>query len=132
MQWNALVPELTVADFARSRHFYETILGFTVNFTRDDPPFAYLSFEGSQLMLEQYHATGWNVAPLEHPYGRGVNFSITCANATALRDRLLEHGSGLFRDLRDTWYDADGQQFGQREFLVQDPDGYLLRFTEDL
>jgi catechol 2,3-dioxygenase-like lactoylglutathione lyase family enzyme len=132
MEWNSLVPELTVTDFARSRYFYETVLGFTVHFTRSNPDFAYLSFEGSQLMLEAYHQTGWNVAPLEYPFGRGVNFSLTCADATSLRDRVVASGVALYRDLRETWYDADGTQYGQREFLVQDPDGYLLRFTEDL
>jgi hypothetical protein len=35
-------------------------------------------------------------------------------------------------DLEDRWYDRDSLSFGNRQFVVQDPDGYLLRFFQDL
>jgi hypothetical protein len=36
MNWQKLVPELTVSDFASSLDFYTTLLGFDVLFTRED------------------------------------------------------------------------------------------------
>ncbi len=36
------------------------------------------------------------------------------------------------KELKETWYDIGEILSGQKEFLIQDPDGYLLRFTEYL
>jgi len=38
----------------------------------------------------------------------------------------------LYRELKESWYDTGGVLSGQKEILVQDPDGYLLRFTQYL
>jgi hypothetical protein len=38
----------------------------------------------------------------------------------------------LFVPLEERWYRRDDVLLGNRQFLVQDPDGYLLRFFEDL
>ena len=129
INWAKLVPELTVSDFEASLNFYK-LLGFEVLFTREN--FAYLEFEGAQLMLEQYSESDWNVGILEKPYGRGVNFQIECADATALRDKIAQAGFVLYRDLKDTWRQTGDTTSGAREFLIQDPDGYLLRFAEEL
>lgn len=132
MQWGKLVPELTVSDLSASLRFYVDGLGFDVKFRRTDPEFAYLDFEGSQMMLEQFGPGGWNTDELVRPFGRGVNFQIECADAAALRDRALRNGYCLYRDLEEEWYDIGGVLSGQREFLIQDPDGYLLRFAQHL
>ena len=34
--------------------------------------------------------------------------------------------------MEENWYRQDEYLLGNKEFLVQDPDGYLLRFSEDL
>ena len=130
--WNALVPELTVEQIEVSLRFYTTA-GFSVRFRRADPPFAYLELGQAQLMLEQQHERGWNVTPLDHPLGRGVNFQIEVPDAGAVRSALVATGITLYREVKDTWYSvAPNEQKGQREFLVQDPDGYLLRFAQHL
>ncbi|MGI8541719.1 MAG: bleomycin resistance protein [Rubrobacteraceae bacterium] len=128
MKWSKLVPELTVSDFSGSLEFYTEILGFEVMFSR--PGFVYLEFEGSQLMLEEFHPDGWNVAGLEKPYGLGVNFQIECSDADGLRGRLSDYP--LYRETEDVWRDTGDTLTGSREFLVRDPDGYLLRFSEHL
>ena len=35
-------------------------------------------------------------------------------------------------DIEENWYRHDDKMLGNKEFLIQDPDGYLLRFTQDL
>lgn len=133
MKWSKLVPELTVSNFAESIRFYTGILGFEVMFSRSDSAdFAYLEFEGSQLMLEEFHPDGWNVAGLEKPYGRGINLQIECSNADELRDRLSDSAYLLYRGVEDVWRVTGDTVSGSREFLVQDPDGYLLRFAQTL
>ncbi len=36
----------------------------------------------------------------------------------------------VYRELKETIYLCDGNKKIQKEFLIQDPDGYLLRFAE--
>ncbi len=128
-----MVPELTVSDFAESLAFYTRELGFDVLFSRsDEAAFAYMDFEGAQLMLEEFRQDGWNVAELEKPFGRGVNLQIECSDAGLLRDGLARSEYPLYREVEDVWRDTGDTVTGSREFLVQDPDGYLLRFSQHL
>lgn len=127
-----MVAELTVTSVAASLLFYLR-MGFAVRYQRTNPAFAYLTLGRAQLMIEKYHETGWNVGPLERPYGRGVNLQIEVADVSTLVQTLHAHEIPFFRPLTEVWYKTtDGVQEGVREFLVQDPDGYLLRFQEYL
>ncbi|TQO74702.1 VOC family protein [Vibrio cholerae] len=121
--WNPMVPELSVSDFNNSLSFYRDLLGFKVRNQRENPDFAYLELERVQIMIEQVHQSVWITGSLEAPFGRGVNFA---------HSRLKAAQVELFRELSETWYDIGGKLSGQREFLVQDPDGYLLRFSQYL
>lgn len=127
--WAALVPELACADVDTSIGFYRDILGFTVRFAR--PGFAYVELGQAQIMLEA-EAQSWMVAEMTPPYGRGINLQIEAASVDALHKRLVTAGVRLFRPPADTWYRDGDIEHGQRELLVQDPDGYLLRFAEIL
>ncbi|MFP3861462.1 VOC family protein [Pseudomonas capeferrum] len=132
LKLNPLVPELIVSDLTRSLAFYCDILGFKVEYERPEDHFAFLSFGGSQLMLEQdWHSESpWRVGPLEPPYGRGINLSIECPNASALVSTLKAAGYPLRNPVEEHWYRSGELLFGQRNFLLLDPDGYLLRFAE--
>lgn len=47
-------------------------------------------------------------------------------------ERIKKANISLYRDIDELWYDTGSALAGQLEFLVQDPDGYLLRFTQYL
>ena len=128
--WNRIVPELTVTDFPASLHFYADVLGFNIMIRRSDPDFAYVSLGEAQLMLEQYHAKGWNTAELVRPLGRDVNFQLEVEDIEQVLARVHAHVITLYRGLYDNHYSAGETTACQREFLVQDPDGYLLRFSK--
>ena len=81
-------------------------------------------------MLEQYHPCGWNTAELARPLGRGVNFQIEIDDIQQVFDRVSAHGVTLYRYLHYNHYRTGETTACQREFLVQDPDGYLLRFSQ--
>jgi lactoylglutathione lyase len=137
MPENRLVPELSVSDLNKSLHFYRDILGFKVEFERPEDRFAYMSFYGSELMIEEdYKRDGdgalWIVEPLDYPRGRGLNISIDCPSTRDLIERLKGAGVPLRKPVEDCWYRNNDILHGQRNFLVQDPDGYLLRFAESL
>ena len=127
-EWRKLVPELDVLNFERSVRFYTEVSGFEVLFTREN--FAYLELEEIQFMLQQPSNDGWKTGVLEPPFGRGINFQIELEDVEPLYQRLQEVGHPFFRDMKDVWYDTPDTASGQREFLIQDPDGYLLRFCQ--
>lgn len=126
-----LVPELLVSDFAASLDFYVRVIGFAVRYDRPAEKFAYLDLGGAELMIEQ-ETDFWLTAPRERPYGRGINLQIEVADLDGIIARLLAAGIPLFRPAEEAWYRAGDHYSGNRQFLVQDPDGYLLRFFEDL
>jgi catechol 2,3-dioxygenase-like lactoylglutathione lyase family enzyme len=129
-----LVPELDVADLDRSLAFYRDVIGFRVLYDRPEERFAYLDLDGVHLMLEEAAGPGrrFHAAPLEHPYGRGVNFQIEVADVDAIHARVLADGLPLLIALEERWYRRDTTELGNRQFVVADPDGYLLRFCTDL
>ena len=130
--WNPMVPELSVSNFERSLAFYVDVLGFSIRIRRENPDFVYLEQEHVQMMLEQISDEGWITGELEAPLGRGVNFQIELSDLEPLVKRIQTHKVPLFRELKETWYDIGEKLSGERELLLQDPDGYLLRFTQHL
>ena len=127
-EWRKLVPELSVSNFEKSVRFYTDILGFEVLFSRDR--FVYLELEEVQFMLQQTSIDGWQTGVLEPPFGRGINFQIELNDIEPLYQRLKGANYPFFRDVKDVYYETPDIDSGQREFLIQDPDGYLLRFCQ--
>lgn len=131
---NPLVPELIVTALTSSLDFWVTQLGFDIAYQRLEEGFAYLDLQGAQIMLEQYDpdAGQWLTAPLENPLGRGINLQIDVPAVAPVLQRLAAIGWPLFRDVEDAWYRAGAVEAGQRQFIVQDPDGYLVRLVQRL
>ena len=90
MQFNRLLPELSVTDINGTKAFYIDLLGFKLEYERPENKFMFLSFEGSQFMFEEIHTDGWNTAELEYPLGRGINFSIETDNIDIVYQKLLD------------------------------------------
>jgi len=116
----------------RSLAFYVDILGFTVLYRRAEERFAYLDRDGAQLMLEQPTGRAFISAELEYPYGRGMNLQIEVGDIVAVYSAVQASAQPILIELEDRWYRVDAEMLGNRQFVVQDPDGYLLRFFEDL
>jgi len=129
--FNPLVPELDVTDIDKTLWFYCDIIGFKVEYARKEHRFAFLSYGKAQLMVEQYSGN-WETGALTYPFGRGMNLQIFVPDLAAIEDRLLQAEVPLFRDKRENTYVKDGVALKMLELLVQDPDGYLLRFSQHM
>ena len=141
-----LVPELDVRDVDTSMRFYVGVIGFAVIFERPAERFAYLGLDGAELMVQDASGPGrrFRTAPLEQPFGRGINLQIAVPDV----DETLEavHAAGIepVIKIEERWYDVDVvtpsgrwsepgvKHVGNRQFVVADPDGYLLRLYTSL
>lgn len=85
-------------------------------------------------MIQELRAGEKEDMQLEHPFGRGINFQIDTSSVQAIIDSLLKNDYPLHRGIKECWRDigVKGQECGSKEILVHDPDGYELRFLEDL
>ena len=131
---SALVPELDVSDLDASLAFYESICGFGVRYARLAERLAYLEREAAGLMLQEADGPGrrFRTAALEHPFGRGVNLQVEIDDVDVVYERCERHGSDIVVPMEERSYATDRGEEGSRQFVVGDPDGYLLRFVASL
>jgi hypothetical protein len=78
-----------------------------------------------QIMLCERNGN-WEVGELSPPFGRGINFQMNVESLVPILESLKAAEWPLFRQPNEAWYRTGDREGGQREFLVQDPDGYLL------
>lgn len=127
----ALVPELSVLDLDASLRFWCEALGFALAYDRPAAGFAYLTRSRAHVMLCQVNGR-WETAPLRRPFGRGLNLQVMVDRLDPILDALKAADCPLYAEPQDAWYRIGAMESGQRECLVQDPDGYLVRLAESL
>ncbi|MDR3597897.1 VOC family protein [Clostridium sp.] len=130
MIFNKMVPELSVSNINISKQFYVDILGFDVEYEREEDKFAFISFNGVQLMLDEGVNGNWSTGITEYPFGRGINFQFFINDIEDIVSKLKSNGIKLFKEQFVSQYRINSDQKAFKEILVQDPDGYLLRFSE--
>ncbi len=132
MFWNKIIPELSVTNLENSLKFYKTA-GFKIEYDRPENKFVFISLGEIQFMLQEITDNAkWDVAPLSYPFGNGINFQLEIDNLDEIYNNLKNANYKIAFDIEENWYRQDDKLLGNKEFLVQDPDGYLLRFSEDL
>jgi catechol 2,3-dioxygenase-like lactoylglutathione lyase family enzyme len=129
--WAALVPELGVSNIQESLAFWCGLLGFDIAYDRPAARFAYLTRDDLQVMLCERNGR-WETAGMQRPFGRGINLQMVVDRIQPVLNALADADWPLYEQPDEVWYRVGDQEFGQREFLVQDPDGYLMRFAERL
>ena len=128
-----LVPELAVTDYEASRHFWCDLIGFSLRYERIEEGFGYLVLGNAHLMLDQINqGRTWATGALEPPLGRGINFEVQVENLDPALQRIMSAGWPIFVEPEEKWYRAGDIEIGVRQFLVQDPDGYLLRLQQEI
>ncbi|MDD3028825.1 MAG: VOC family protein [Alphaproteobacteria bacterium] len=133
--YTPMTPELLCSNIEDSLTFYTNILGFSIQYARPENGFAMLERQGSRIMLDEFEpdsSRSWIAAPLEKPFGRGINLQIETKSVDDLYACVQEANAQIFLPIEEKWYRADDIEVGTRQFIVMDPDGYMLRFFEDL
>ena len=127
MKFNSLIPELSVSNIEISKKFYLNI-GFKIKYERLDDKFVFLEFENNQIMIEEINEN-WNTGKLEYPFGRGINLSMSIKDLDNYYNKLMNKNIKFFKKLMINEYEVNNNVYYDKEFLIQDPDGYLLRFN---
>ena len=128
MKFNSLIPELSVSNIKRSKDFYLKI-GFEIMYERKENKFCFIKLEENQIMLEENN-DNWNTGEMEYPYGRGINISMSVNDIDKMYNELKKKNITFFKELEIHDYRVDDKIYHDKEFLIQDPDGYLLRFND--
>ena len=95
-----------------------------------------LERQGSRIMLDEIakdlSKRSWISAPMEVPFGRGINLEIKTTQIDELYNQCMQKNASIFLPIEEKWYQANDIEIGSRQFIVLDPDGYMLRFTQIL
>lgn len=131
----ALIPEFAVTDWRTSKAFYCDLLGFTVDYARPEEGFVMLKLGTARLMIDQIGAGRTfddGHLPDSYPFGRGLNVQIQVPDVTLAYSRLTSAQHPIYFALENKWYRLHDMETGNRQFVVADPDGYLIRLFQDL
>ena len=132
LEFSKNTPELSVTNLEKSLNFYKTI-GFKIEYERPENKFAFISLDEIQFMLQEIADDDkWDVAPLSYPFGNGINFQLEVENLDEIYSNLKNNNYKITFDQEENWYRQGDKLLGNKEFLVQDPDGYLIRISQDL
>ena len=134
MKWNQMIPEFDVFNLDETLHFYVDLIGFKVVYDRPEDKFAFLELEDVQFMVQEIDKENlkWDTGELKYPLGVGINFQIDVKNIDEIYNRLKEDNYKIFVEMEDHYYRKDDEMLGEREYLVQDPNGFVLRFAQDI
>jgi catechol 2,3-dioxygenase-like lactoylglutathione lyase family enzyme len=122
---DTVAPEFFVRDIDASMRFYIDGLGF--RFVRRSDDFAVVAHGTALFLLAMPSAVpGEHAAAAVEPWlasgprGVGVNVLVMVDDVDAMYARVREFGAPIFWEIGDRYY-------GLRDFIVTDPDGYMLR-----
>lgn len=129
-----LIPELKVLDFSKSLDFYTRLAGFEVLYDRLESDFAMLGINEARLMIEGFSnkSRSWLIGQMERPFGRGMHLQIEVQDIQNQYQKFKNVNYPIFFEMEEKWYRMNDQETCNKQFLVQDPDGYLLRFFENI
>ena len=116
----SIAPQFLVDDLARSIEYYCRCLGFALDFNYEGF-YASVSRDGCAIHLKAAPKT---VADRAHrKQHEHLDAFVALSNVAALYDELRSRGALVTKPLEDRPWSA-------RDFYVEDPDGYILCFSE--
>ena len=115
-------PEFFVRDVAASVRFYVESLGFVV--LRQETDFAAVALGESHVLLAAEQHTSSELLAAG-PRGVGLNVRIMVDDVDAVYERCTKGGVPIVRGIVSQYY-------GLRDFIMADPDGFMIRFASAL
>ncbi len=136
VEFAKLMLELKVTDLEASLRFWRDILGFAVRYDRPEEGFAFLEREGAQIMLHQDELGSRPgvliTGEMQRPFGRGINFEINASDLTPILQAVADANWPIYLGPEERWRRVGSVMSGAREIWLQDPDGYLVRFSQGI
>ncbi len=119
-----LTPNLLVTDVAQTANFYQSVLGFAIVATvPETAPFNWAMIQRQEVTLMlQARATEELAVLKDQPGGGALTLYIDVVNVQELLDDLRGK-TPILADLYTTFY-------GTTEFVIQDPNGFVLVFAQ--
>ena len=124
MKFADVTPNLIVTNVERSLAFYRDVLGFAVAATVPDASplvFAWVQREGISVFLNSVESVRAEQPELA---ARPVEAGTIAEGVDALFTTVEAHAR-VVMTLKDQFY-------GMREFAIEDPDGYVIVFAQQL
>lgn len=119
---NGIAPQFLVDDLGRSMGYYRDCLGFAMDFQYQGH-YGSVSRDGCAIHLKCAPKT---VADRAHRKAENhLDAYIDVTDATALHQEFMRRGASILRGLEE-------QPWQCLDFYVEDPDGYILCFSEAL
>ncbi len=120
---NSIAPTLLVPDVAGTAHWYEINLGFTASFHPKAPPYVCASLQRDGIEIMLLRQEGYRKPQIERAGGVRDAY----IRLTGLREFHDEVRSRIQMKSELT-----KRPYGDTEFEVEDPNGYVLVFGEIL
>ena len=134
MKFSDVTPNLVVSDVSRSLAFYRDVLGFSLVTTVPEAPpfaFAWMQRDSVSVFLNSLEAVRHDNPELgRRPIG-GSNMLFVALEAPTIAEGVdamrtaIDGRARVVMELKDQFY-------GLREFGVEDPDGYVIFFAQQL
>ena len=128
MKYNDLIPELVVSNINNSKDFYVNMLGFKVEYEREENKFIFISLGNIKLMLEE--GSKEELSQMKYPFGKGINFTFGVDNIDELYSKFKIKKNLLKRDIEIREFRVNDEIIYVKEFSIIDPDGYFIRISE--
>jgi catechol 2,3-dioxygenase-like lactoylglutathione lyase family enzyme len=118
-------------DIDVTRSFYVDVFGFEIKYERMEEGFARFTLDGNDIMVECLvgKERRWIIGEMERPFGRGVNFQWDVLDIEKIYSRVKATApEAIYLDMEMKSYQSGNTVSTQKQFIAQDPDGYLFRF----
>ncbi len=109
----AVVPVLATTDVIKTAEYYRDVLGFAVDDTFSSPEWTMLWADQCQLFL--------SLNPTAAETAAGQQVMICVPGVDDMYEKHKANGAKIISDLKN-------QPWGLREYIIEDPNGYHLRF----
>ena len=116
----AAAPQFLVEKLSDSLTFYEQRLGFTRDFVYED---FYASVSRDRAVIHLKCAPKLGAERAHRRAGEHLDAYLIVSGVDELNEELIGRGAPITRPLEQ-------RPWGTRDFYVEDPDGYVLCFSE--
>lgn len=121
-----VIPVFLVDDVIATVEYYRDVLGFEVDFVYGDPPiYGSVSREDAIINVSKSDPSGRRNSVAAAGTGNGVDAYVVVSDIDDVYEELKHHGATIAVEIKS-------QDYGMREFQIEDLNGYKLALAEEI